>query len=68
MKKFDLNIDQMLENWDACHAIREIIANALDEWVLTGSQGISILRDSQGQWSMPKPVARDNFLICLIDE
>tara|TARA_B110000908_G_C10073504_1_gene366202 strand:- start:112 stop:693 length:582 start_codon:yes stop_codon:yes gene_type:complete len=52
MKKFDLNIDQMLENWDACHAIREIIANALDERVLTGSQDISILRDSQGQWSI----------------
>ena len=52
MKKFDLNIDQMLENWDACHAIREIIANALDERVLTGSQDISILRDNQGQWSI----------------
>ena len=31
MKKFDLNIDRMLENWDAFHAVREIIANALDE-------------------------------------
>jgi len=30
MKKFDLNIDRMLENWDAFHAIREIIANVLD--------------------------------------
>ncbi|MDP4743754.1 MAG: hypothetical protein NWS22_02805 [Porticoccaceae bacterium] len=50
MKKFDLNIDQMLENWDACHAIREIIANALDERELSGSQDISILRDSLGQW------------------
>lgn len=50
MKKFDLNIDRMLENWDAFHAIREIIANALDEQVLTGTREIAITRDSDGLW------------------
>lgn len=50
MKKFDLNIDRMLENWSAFHAIREIIANALDEQTLTGSQEIAISRDCEGQW------------------
>lgn len=48
MKKFDLNIDRMLENWDAFHAVREIIANALDEQALTGTQEISIARDGDG--------------------
>lgn len=50
MKKFDLNIDRMLENWDAFHAVREIIANALDEQALTGAQEISIARDGDGLW------------------
>lgn len=50
MKKFDLNIDRMLENWDAYHAIREIIANALDEQIVTGTQGITITCDSDNQW------------------
>lgn len=50
MKKFDLNIDRMLENWDAFHAIREIIANALDEQILTDTREIAISRDSDGLW------------------
>ncbi len=52
MKKFDLNIDRMLENWDAFHAIREIIANALDEQILTDTREINISRDIDGQWSI----------------
>ncbi|PIP72242.1 MAG: ATP-binding protein [Nitrospinae bacterium CG22_combo_CG10-13_8_21_14_all_47_10] len=35
MKKFDLNIEKILEDWEMHHAIREIIANALDEQLLT---------------------------------
>lgn len=31
VKKFDLNIERILEDWELYHAIREIIANALDE-------------------------------------
>lgn len=52
MKKFDLNIDRMLENWDAHHAIREIIANALDEQTLTSTREITISRNSEGLWSI----------------
>lgn len=50
MKKFDLNIDRMLENWDAFHAIREIIANALDEQILTDTREIAIFRNGDGHW------------------
>ena len=41
-KTFDLNIEKILENWEVCHAIREIIANALDEQSLTGTADICI--------------------------
>ena len=37
MKYFDLNIDKILENWTAVHACRELIANALDESILSDS-------------------------------
>ncbi|WP_047249386.1 ATP-binding protein [Chromobacterium subtsugae] len=50
MKKFDLNIDRMLESWDAFHAIREIIANALDEQMLTDTREISITCDEEDFW------------------
>jgi hypothetical protein len=50
MKKFDLNIDRMLENWDLCHAIREIIANAIDEQILAGSGEIVISQDAERSW------------------
>jgi hypothetical protein len=50
MKKFDLNIDRMLENWSAFHAIREIIANALDEQILTETQEIVIFENLDGSW------------------
>ncbi|MFN8395913.1 MAG: ATP-binding protein [Bacteroidia bacterium] len=42
MKKFDLNIEKILENWETYHAIREIIANALDEQLLTKSGEVEI--------------------------
>ena len=43
-KKFDLNIEQILENWETYHAIREIIANALDEQLLTSSSEVKIFK------------------------
>lgn len=46
-KEFDLNIEKILENWEVYHAVREIIANALDEQALTGTAKIEILRMSQ---------------------
>ncbi|MDA0757033.1 MAG: ATP-binding protein [Crenarchaeota archaeon] len=35
--KFDLNIEDVLDNWEVYHALREIIANALDEQILSNS-------------------------------
>ena len=34
---FDLNIKKILEAWDNSHAVRELIANALDEQTLSGT-------------------------------
>ena len=50
MREFDLNIEKVLENWTVAHAIREIIANALDEQVLTGTKDIEIYQDAGGTW------------------
>jgi hypothetical protein len=36
---FDLNIEKVLEHWTIPFAIRELIANALDEQALTGTLG-----------------------------
>jgi hypothetical protein len=44
MKKFDLNIEQILENWETYHAVREIIANALDEQLLTKTSEVEIVK------------------------
>lgn len=49
MKKFDLNIERILENWKPYHAIREFIANALDEQLLSQSKDIRIYK-SDGIW------------------
>ena len=48
--EFDLNIEKILENWEVYHAIREIISNALDEQVLTGTQEIDIYQASDNWW------------------
>lgn len=45
MKKFDLNIERILEDWEMHHAIREIIANALDEQILTQTNDPVIAKD-----------------------
>ena len=44
MNQFDLNIEKILENWEPHHAIREIIANALDEQMITNTKGIEIYK------------------------
>ena len=46
MKQFDLNIEKILENWETYHAIREIIANALDEQLLTDTKDVEITIDN----------------------
>ena len=45
---FDLNIEEMLEHWEVEHAIREIIANALDEQLLSASADVEISEDESG--------------------
>ena len=49
-RKFDLNIEKILEDWEVCHAIREIIANAIDEQLLTKTQDIAIFQDGKKKW------------------
>ena len=49
MKNFDLNIEDVLENWEPFHAIREVIANALDERLITGTADIEI-DEGTGGW------------------
>lgn len=50
IRKFDLNIDKILEDWERYHAIREIIANALDEQIITGTREISIYNEKADIW------------------
>jgi hypothetical protein len=47
---FDLNIEKVLEHWTVPFAIRELIANALDEQALTGTGEPAIFKDSAGDW------------------
>ena len=47
---FDLNIEEVLEDWDIEHALREIISNAVDEQLLTNTKEININKDSYGNW------------------
>jgi hypothetical protein len=35
---FDLNIEEVLANWEVEHALREVVSNALDEQVISKSQ------------------------------
>lgn len=46
MKQFDLNIEKILENWETYHAIREIIANALDEQLLSNTKDVEITKEN----------------------
>lgn len=50
IKKFDLNIEDVLENWEVYHAIREIIANAIDEQIYTNTQDIKIYKSEDQNW------------------
>ena len=49
-REFDLNVESVLENWTVAHAIRELIANALDEAALTGTPEPEIAKDPSGHW------------------
>ncbi len=47
---FDLNIENVLEHWTVPFAIRELIANALDEQALTGTSEPVIFKDDNDRW------------------
>jgi hypothetical protein len=49
---FDLNIEKILEHWEARHAVREIIANALDEQILSGTRSPVIQKLPDGSWEV----------------
>jgi len=49
-RRFDLNIEKILEDWEIYDGIREIISNALDEQKLTSTKEIQIFRDSDNFW------------------
>ncbi len=48
IRLFDLNIEEVLENWEVHHAVRELIANALDEQVLTRTTDPEIVKSRDG--------------------
>jgi hypothetical protein len=47
---FDLNVGKVLEHWTVPFAVREIIANALDESMITGNADPEIVKHSDGRW------------------
>jgi hypothetical protein len=47
-KIFDLNIEDVLENWEPYHAIREVISNALDEQAISNTKQIEIKEGEDG--------------------
>lgn len=49
-REFDLNIERVLENWTVPHALREVIANALDEQALTNTREPAIFQDDDRRW------------------
>lgn len=49
-RDFDLNIETVLDSWSVSHAIRELIANALDEQALSGTHPVEITRAGRGAW------------------
>jgi hypothetical protein len=49
-RKFDLNIERVLEHWTIAYALREVIANALDEAALTNTAEPSLFKDEGNVW------------------
>lgn len=50
MPAFDLNVERVLEHWAPAHAVREVIANALDEAALSKTADPTIGKDGDGIW------------------
>lgn len=49
---FDLNIEKVLEHWSVSFAVREVIANALDEQAITGSGEPEIVKVGGNTWQI----------------
>jgi hypothetical protein len=49
---FDLNIEQVLEHWTLAFAVREVIANALDEQAVTATGEPTITKLGNGLWEI----------------
>jgi hypothetical protein len=45
--KFDLNIEKILENWELHHALREVLANAIDEQILTNTKEVAVFKNGK---------------------
>ncbi len=45
---FDLNVERILDHWGVAEAVREVIANALDEQALTGTREPEIVKRKDG--------------------
>jgi hypothetical protein len=50
MAAFDLNVERVLEHWTVVFALREVIANALDEAALTSGAEPEVALDGVGHW------------------
>jgi hypothetical protein len=51
VQTFDLNVEKVLEHWTPAHALREVIANALDEHALTDrAERPQVVKDGDGVW------------------
>lgn len=52
-RRFDLNMEEdLLEAWGRSDGIRELIANALDEQALTGSDPVEIEQNGSSVWTI----------------
>ena len=49
-KSFDLNLEEVLQDWEIEHGVREVISNALDEQLLTNLKNIEITKELKGRW------------------
>lgn len=49
-RAFDLNSEEVLEHWPVAYAVRELIANALDEHHLTGTAEPVVAKQDDGSW------------------
>ncbi|MDP8936746.1 MAG: ATP-binding protein [Actinomycetota bacterium] len=47
---FDLNVQKVLDHWTVAHALRELLANALDEHLLGHCGPPQVFRGPEGTW------------------